>query len=109
MKKLIIIGKNSFVAKNIYHYLKKIIEVKKVDYSKFKKIKKKELEKFDYLINCSLSKKYIKYKYSESNDIDFKIAKKISNLRLRMVFLSSRKVYIPRNNINEKSFNFESK
>ena len=41
MKKLIIIGKNSFVAKNIYHYLKKIIEVKKVDYSKFKKIKKK--------------------------------------------------------------------
>ena len=103
MKKLILIGKNSFVAKNIYHYLKKIIKVKKVDYSKFKKIKKKELEKFDYLINCSLSKRYIKYKYSESNDIDFKIAKKISNLRLRMVFLSSRKVYKPRNNIKETS------
>ena len=103
MKKLIIIGKNSFVAKNIYHYLKKIIKVKKVDYSKFKKIKKKELEKFDYLINCSLSKRYIKYKYSESNDIDFKIAKKISNLRLRMVFLSSRKVYKTRNNIKETS------
>ena len=103
MKKLLIIGKKSFVAKNIYHYLKKIIKVKKVDYSKFKKIKKKELEKFDYLINCSLSKRYIKYKYSESNDIDFKIAKKISNLRLRMVFLSSRKVYKPRNNIKETS------
>ena len=103
MKKLIIIGKNSFVAKNIYHYLKKIIEVKKVDYSKFKKIKKKELEKFDYLINCSLSKKYVKYKYSELNDIDFKIAKKISNLRLRMIFLSSRKVYKPKINIKETS------
>ena len=73
------------MCKKYLSLFKKIIEVKKVDYSKFKN-KKKELEKFDYLINCSLSKKYIKYKYSESNDIDFKIAKKISNLRLRMVF-----------------------
>ena len=103
MKKLLIIGKNSFIAKNIYLYLKKFFKINKVDYSKFKKLKKKELETFDYLINCSLSKKYVDYKYSELNDIDFKIAKKIYKTPLKMIFLSSRKVYKPGNNLKETS------
>ena len=103
MKKLLIIGKNSFVGKNIHFYLKKFFIIKKIDYSKFKKLKKKELETFDFLVNCSLSRKYIDYKYSELNDIDFKIAKKIYKTPLRMIFLSSRKVYKTGNNIKETS------
>lgn len=101
MKKLLIIGKNSFISKNIYFYLRKFFKIKKVDYSKYKKMKKKELETFDYLINCSLTEGYAKYKYHELNDIDFKIAKKISNLPIKMIFLSSRKVYKSANDIKE--------
>lgn len=103
MKKLLIVGKNSFVAKNIYNYLKKSYKIKKIDYSSFKKLTKKELENFNYLINCSLSGKYVNYKYSELNDIDFNIAKKISKTTLKMVFLSSRKVYKSNINLKETS------
>ena len=103
MKKLLIIGKNSFVGQNIHFYLKKFFIIKKIDYYKFKKLKKKELETYDYLINCSLSRRYVDYKYSELNDIDFKIAKKIYKTPLRMIFLSSRKVYKTGNNIKETS------
>ena len=103
MKKLLIVGKNSFVAKNIYNYLKKSYKIKKIDYSSFKKLTKKELENFNYLINCSLSGKYVNYKYSELNDIDFKIAKKISKTTLKMVFISSRKVYKSNINLKETS------
>ena len=103
MKKLLLIGKNSFVAKNIYLYLKKFYKIKKIDYMSFEKLKKKELENFNFIINCSISEEYVNYKYSELNDIDFKIAKKISKTTLKMIFLSSRKVYKSNINIKETS------
>ena len=62
-----------------------------------------QLETFDFLVNCSLSRKYVDYKYSELNDIDFKIAKRRYKTPLRMIFLSSRKVYKTGNNIKETS------
>ena len=103
MKSILIIGKKSFIAKNINIYLKKYFILKKISYLQFQKIKRKELTKFNYLINCSLSKKYVQNKYSESNDFDFQIAKKIYKTPIRMVFLSSRKVYKYGNNLKETS------
>ena len=86
MKSVLIIGKKSFIAKNINVYLKKYFIFKKISYLQFQKIKIKELTKFNYLINCSLSKKYVQNKYSESNDFDFQIAKKIYKTPIRMIF-----------------------
>jgi hypothetical protein len=103
MKKILIIGKKSFVAKNINVHLKNSFILKNVHYSRFNKISKKNLIDFDYIINCSISKKYVTNKYSELNDLDFKIAKKIFKFPIKMIFLSSRKVYEHGDNLKEAS------
>ncbi len=103
MTKVLIIGKNSFVAKNISNNLKKYFYIKKLNYINFLKLNEKDLKRYDYLINCSLSKKYVNQKYLLANDFDLKIAKKIVNTSVKMIFLSSRKVYQSKANITEKS------
>ena len=101
MKKILLIGKKSFIAKNINNYFKDYFIIKIYSYSQFYKIKKSELITFDYLINCTLSKKYIGNKYSELNDFDLQIAKKISKTSIKMILLSSRKVYKHGDNLKE--------
>ena len=103
MKRILIIGKNSFVGKNLFFYLNDYFKIKKISFHDFKKLKINQINKFDFVINCSLSKKYTTKNYSETNDIDLQIAKKISKFPIRMIFLSSRKVYKFKNNIRENS------
>ncbi len=103
MKRILIIGKNSFVGKNLFFYLNEYFKVKKISFYDFKRLKKNQINKFDFVINCSLLKKYTTKNYSEANDIDLQIAKKISKFPIRMIFLSSRKVYKSKNNIRENS------
>ena len=103
MKKILLIGKRSFIANNIYENLKDYFFLKKVSYLEFIKTPKNKIIKYEYIINCSLSKKYVENKYSELNDFDLKIAKKISTTSLKMIMLSSRKVYQSGNNIKETS------
>jgi dTDP-4-dehydrorhamnose reductase len=99
--KLLIIGKNSFLGKNLYQYIKKKINTHLLSYKKFLKLNDKEIKNFNYLCNCSLNPKYNTSKYEEKNDIDLKIVKKIQNLKINFIFLSSRKIYFNRNNIKE--------
>jgi nucleoside-diphosphate-sugar epimerase len=99
--KILIIGKNSFLGKNLYHYIKKKKNVLLLSYKKFLKLNNKAIKNFNYLCNCSIDPKYNRSKYNEKNDIDLKIVKKIQNYKINFIFLSSRKVYFNKYDISE--------
>jgi dTDP-4-dehydrorhamnose reductase len=99
--RLLIIGKNSFIASSIFLKLKNKIYIKKIRYSEFIKKSKKFLSKFEYILNCSLHKNYVLNKYKKKYDLDYYILTKIKNLNINYIFLSSRKVYNPKENIRE--------
>ena len=98
-KKILIFGKNSFIGSNLYTFLKNkhIVKIKSFNSKSLKNI-----NKFDYVINCSINKKYINKTYSPNNDFDFKIVNKLSK-DTHFIFLSSRKIYEPKANIYEGS------
>ena len=99
--RLLIIGKNSFLGKNLYKSIKNKIDARLLSYEEFLKLNKKKIKSFNYLCNCSLNTEYNKSKYKEKNDIDLKIVKKIKNYKINFIFLSSRKVYLNKKNIRE--------
>ena len=99
-KKVIVIGKNSFISRNLYKYLKKKIKIKVISYRDF--IKQPKVEDVDYIINCSSTREYVQERYNSKYDLDLRISKKIINLKkCKLIFLSSRKIYKPSNNIKE--------
>ena len=98
--KIIIVGKNSFIARNLYKYLKNRCKVEILSFREF--LKKNIYNNIDYVINCSSTLNYINQKYKIKFDNDFLISKKILNYqKCKLVLLSSRKVYKPKNNIKE--------
>tara|TARA_B100000795_G_scaffold268440_1_gene255392 strand:- start:1233 stop:2054 length:822 start_codon:yes stop_codon:yes gene_type:complete len=99
--KILIIGRKSFIGSSIYNFLKKKYLIKIFNYKEFLKKNNEYLDKFNYIINCTTNKEYIKLKYNHSNDFDLIIAKKITNLEIRFIFLSTRKVYKPKFDIKE--------
>ena len=102
-KKIIIIGKNSFIGSNLFEFLKYKFNTTIYDYQKFLNVSPKLLFDVNYVINCSSNKKYVNKKYSEKNDFDFQISKKIKDLNCKMIFLSTRKIYKIGDNLNEAS------
>lgn len=102
MKKIIIIGKNSFIGNSLYTYLKKKYLIEVLSFEKFLSLKNQKLASVDWIINCTINKDYIEKKYKKSNDFDVIIANKISNLNCKLIFLSSRKIYEIADNIREK-------
>jgi nucleoside-diphosphate-sugar epimerase len=99
---LLLIGKNSFIASNIYNILKNKIYIKKISYKYFLLLKNKDLIKFNFIANCSLHPNYVQNKYNKNFDLDLKILNKIEGLNINFIFFSTRKVYRPKFNINEK-------
>ena len=102
-KRILIIGVNSFIGNNLYPVFKKKFNVKKINYSEFLLIDKKNLTNFSYIVNCASNKRYVYSKYSKKNDFDIEIAKRIKDHKCKLIFLSTRKVYRPGNNIKENS------
>ena len=92
-KNIIIIGKRGFISLNLFLNLQYKQNIEVFDYKKFLNLKISYIKKFHYVINCSINHEYIENKYSQRNDLNFKIAKKIESLTTKMIFLSSRKVY----------------
>ena len=99
-KNLIIVGKKSFLGTNIFKSLKikkKII----LSYNEFCKLDDNTISKFNYICNCAVKKNYKNKKYSTRNDIDVLISQRITKFNIKYIFLSSRKVYQPKYNLNE--------
>ena len=102
-KNLIIIGKKSFIGSNIYNNLKKKKKILLLSLKDFMKLPKNIISRYDYICNSSVNKKNVKNNYKKSWDFDYKIAKKIEKIDITFIFLSSRKVYKPKQNIYENS------
>ena len=99
-KKILIIGKKSFIGTCLFYSLKKKFNIKKTNlFSAIKEIRKKH--KYDYIINCTINKNYINNKYNKKYDFDLKIASNIKSTLTKYVFLSSRKIYKSKSNIFE--------
>ena len=101
MKKILIIGKRGFIGKNLNKFLKTKHNVKLMSFKEA--LNFKQIDKYNFVINSSINKDYIKKKYNKNFDNDLKIAEKVNNKKTIYVFLSSRKVYKAKANINEKS------
>ena len=102
-KNIILIGKKSFLGHYIKKNLKKRLGILHLNLQEFQKLNNKVLEKYNYICNCSITKKYQNNKYKLENDIDFKIVNKIKNLKIKYIFLSSRKIYETKKNLTEFS------
>ena len=99
-KKILIIGQNGLIGKNLYNYFKsRKMNVYRISFESF--LKNFVLNSFDIIINCSSNQKFVKNKYTNKNDNDFIIAKKIINLKTKLIMLSSRKIFKPKFNIKE--------
>ena len=86
-KNILIIGRHSFISVNLFHYFKSRTNVKKISFRDFRKLKSKQIDKYNYIINCSLKLQYIKNKYNQKNDLDLYIANKIKKNTTKLVFL----------------------
>ena len=102
MKKILIIGKRGFIGNSLSKYLKKNFYI---SHKSFRDLKKfgPNINKFNYVINTSINKKYIKKKYNNKFDNDLKISNFIKSNQTTYVFLSTRKVYKSKANISENS------
>ena len=99
--KILIIGKKSFLGSYLYEYLKKYFGVKKISYERFNTLLLPSIKKYTHIINCSIHPKYNTNIYDSKYDIDLDISKKIKYTNLKYIFLSTRKVYKEKFNINE--------
>ncbi len=99
-KKIVIIGNKSFIQENLFEYLKKKFDVKKI---KFQSIKKLNLSRVDYLINCSSHKNFFDKNYEKKFDRNYILSTLIIKQNVKLIMLSSRQVYEPKLNITEKS------
>ena len=101
-KKILIIGQKGLIGSNLFKYFKKKkIKVSSLSFKNFHNNYKKDINKFDIVINCTSNKKFVENQYQIQNDNDLKIAKKIVNSKTKLVMLSTRKIYKARFNTKE--------
>ena len=101
-KKILIIGKKSFIGNNLFKYLKKKkINILSINFRDFFKNSNIFVNKYDFIINCSSNIEFVNNKYQVKNDNDLAIARKIVNTNSKLIILSTRKIYKPGFNIKE--------
>ena len=103
MIKVLIIGKKSFLGSNLKRYLLNFYTVD--NYSHEEIIKKSQFffEKYSHIINTTIHPKYVKKKYDKKFDLDKIFIKKFNKINFFYIFLNTRKIYLPKANINETS------
>ena len=100
MKRILLIGKRGFLGNYLNKYLRKKFKIKFISFKKISSIKK-SIIKYDYIINTSINKNYIKNKYNKKFDNDFQISSFLDPKKNTFIFFSSRKVYKSKENIKE--------
>ena len=101
--KILVVGKNSFLALGIFEKLNKKLDIVSINYNVAKKKNSNFFKKFQFIINCSINKNYVRNKYNLIYDFDLFLANKIKFLNCNYIFISTRKVYRPKFNITELS------
>mgnify|MGYP001296621330 CR=1 FL=1 len=102
MGKTIIIGKRGFLGNSLHKYLHGRTNCRLISFSDFKNNKLK-LKNYSHIINCSINSNYIKKKYNERFDNDLIISNLIKKNKIKLIFLSSRKIYKSGLNLKENS------
>ena len=103
-KRILIIGLKGLISSNLFNYLKtKKVKVYQLSFENYLENKNKNVNNFDFIINCTSNHKFIENQYQDRNDNDLRIAKKIIHSKTKLVMLSTRKVYKPKYNIRENT------
>ena len=103
MKKILIIGKKSFLGSNLKIYLSKFYKTESHSYEKIILKDIKFLNNYSHIINTTIHKKYVNKKYDVKYDLDRKFLKRFNKINFYYIYLNSRKIYLPKENINENS------
>ena len=103
MKKILIIGKKSFLGSNLKNYLSKYMIVDVYSYEEIISRNLKFFNKYTHIINSAINRNYIKKKYNKNNDLDLSLANKLKNINIFYIFFNTRKIYLPKQNITENS------
>ncbi len=102
-RKILIIGKHSFLSTNLFKFLKTKFSITKIDFYNFLKTKEEKLSKFNCIINCSTNKFFFIKQYDLKYDHDFLSAKKLKNIKSKLIIFSTSKIYGPGFNLKENS------
>jgi len=102
-KKILIIGKNSFIGSNIKKNLSKFFYIKNISFEQAMKKKITSFDVYSHVINTSIHKNYINERYRLINDLDRKFILKFKKINFIYIFLNTRKIYLPNSNISENS------
>ena len=95
MEKVLVVGKNSFIAKSLPY--------DRVSYKNFDTV---DLSQYHTVINCALDPEYKSKSYSEVKDVDLEIGTKACHKSLRYIMFSTSKVY--GNNIELRTYTEKS-
>ena len=103
MFKILIIGKKSFLGSNLKNFLSKFYKVDNLSYEQIIKKKNIFFVNYSHIINTAIHPKYIKSKYNKKFDLDRNFIQKFKNYKFFYIFFNTRKIYTPKENINERS------
>jgi len=101
-KKLIIIGKKSFIGSNLYELINDKKNILLLSLNQFLELKKSKISKYAYLCDCTDEKIKLKKVNKKLSKNEKKIINKIKDIDIKYIFLSSRKIYFPKYNIRER-------
>lgn len=99
MDKVLVVGENSFIGKHLTKF-------DRVSFNDFKNV---DLENYDVVVNCALNPLYKTQEYSEYNDVDWTVGRKVCNYGLHYVMLSTSKVYGQSSKLEQYTENSEVK
>ena len=103
MNKILIIGKKSFLGSNLKIHLSKNFNVDIYSFEQTILKKISFFDKYTHVINASIHPKYINKRYEKKFDLDAKFILKFKQINFFYIFLNSRKIYLQKDKITERS------
>ena len=99
MKKILIIGRTSFLGSNLKINLSKSYNIDNLSFSEVIDKEINFFSKYSHIINTTIHPNYIKRKYNFNFDLDKKFINKFKKIQFKYIYLSSRKIYLQKKKI----------
>ena len=103
MRRVLIIGKKSFLGSNLKKRLSKYFKIDNYSYENVIFKNNDFFIKYSHIINTTIHQNYIKKKYNNRYDLDRNFINKFDKFNFFYIFLNTRKIYKIDENINERS------